>query len=131
MSSFINIILGYGKAWGNLTRYMNAVFSMLYYSSFSCNINCTHMGFSLLYCRLFTPVIILPVVCVLGLGLFARGFPQVLCFFWWITNLTIYKLMHYFLIYIYFLWYVQVGNCVAIGLPMLILLVISQQVNLI
>lgn len=65
VSSFINIILGYGKAWGNLTR-------------------------------LFSPVVTLPVVCVLGLGLFARGFPQV-------------------------------GNCVAIGLPMLILLVISQQ----
>ncbi|KAI5656172.1 hypothetical protein M9H77_24965 [Catharanthus roseus] len=65
VSSFINIILGYGRAWGNLTRF-------------------------------FSPVVVVPVVCVLGLGLFARGFPQL-------------------------------GNCVEIGLPMLILLVISQQ----
>lgn len=29
-------------------------------------------------CRLFSPVVIVPVVCVVGLGLFGRGFPQVL-----------------------------------------------------
>lgn len=65
VSSFINIILGYGQAWGNLTRF-------------------------------FSPVVITPLVCVVGLGLFGRGFPQV-------------------------------GDCIEIGLPMLILLVISQQ----
>ncbi|XP_059279259.1 nucleobase-ascorbate transporter 3 [Lycium ferocissimum] len=65
VSSFINIILGYGQAWGNLTRF-------------------------------FSPVVITPLVCVLGLGLFGRGFPQV-------------------------------GDCIEIGLPMLILLIISQQ----
>ncbi|KAG4964897.1 hypothetical protein GLYMA_14G079400v4 [Glycine max] len=46
--------------------------------------------------RLFSPIIIVPLVCVAGLGLFARGFPLV-------------------------------ANCVQIGLPMLILLVIIQQ----
>ncbi|KAL5185644.1 Nucleobase-ascorbate transporter 3 [Glycine soja] len=46
--------------------------------------------------RLFSPIIIVPLVCVVGLGLFARGFPLV-------------------------------ANCVQIGLPMLILLVITQQ----
>ncbi|KHN12750.1 Nucleobase-ascorbate transporter 3 [Glycine soja] len=46
--------------------------------------------------RLFSPIIIVPLVCVAGLGLFARGFPLV-------------------------------ANCVQIGLPMLILLVITQQ----
>lgn len=46
--------------------------------------------------RFFSPIVIVPVVCVVGLGLFARGFPQL-------------------------------GNCVEIGLPMLILLVIGQQ----
>ncbi|XP_077215293.1 xanthine/uracil permease family protein isoform X2 [Tasmannia lanceolata] len=65
VSSFLNIIIGYSKAWGN-------------------------------YLRFCSPVVIVPVVCVVGLGLFERGFPQV-------------------------------GKCVEIGLPMLILLVIFQQ----
>ncbi|KAG6672244.1 hypothetical protein I3842_16G047800 [Carya illinoinensis] len=65
VSSFVNIILGYSKAWGNLTR-------------------------------LFTPVVLVPVVCVVGLGPFMRGFPVL-------------------------------ANCVEIGLPMLILLVVAQQ----
>ncbi|KAK4481492.1 hypothetical protein RD792_012392 [Penstemon davidsonii] len=65
VSSFIGILLGYGKAWGKLTRH-------------------------------FSPIVIVPAVCVVGLGLFARGFPQL-------------------------------ANCVQIGLPMLILLVIAQQ----
>ncbi|CAA0810892.1 Nucleobase-ascorbate transporter 3 [Striga hermonthica] len=65
VSSFVNIILGYSNAWGNLTRF-------------------------------FSPVVLVPAVCLVGLGLFSRGFPQV-------------------------------GNCIEIGLPMLILLVISQQ----
>ncbi|XP_075480927.1 nucleobase-ascorbate transporter 3-like [Primulina tabacum] len=46
--------------------------------------------------RYFSPVIIVPAVCVVGLGLFARGFPQL-------------------------------ANCMEIGLPMLILLIVSQQ----
>lgn len=46
VSSFISIILGYSKLWGNLTR-------------------------------LFSPLVIVPVVSLVGLGLFARGFPQV------------------------------------------------------
>ncbi|KAI5353980.1 PREDICTED: nucleobase-ascorbate transporter [Prunus dulcis] len=65
VSSFVNIFIGFSKAWGNFTRF-------------------------------FSPIVIVPVVCVVGLGLFARGFPLL-------------------------------GNCVEIGLPMLILLVISQQ----
>ncbi|KAK7310480.1 hypothetical protein RJT34_08033 [Clitoria ternatea] len=46
--------------------------------------------------RLFSPIIIVPLVCVVGLGLFTRGFPLL-------------------------------ANCVQIGLPMLILLVLTQQ----
>ncbi|KAI3465383.1 hypothetical protein Pfo_022046 [Paulownia fortunei] len=46
--------------------------------------------------RFLSPVVLVPAVCVVGLGLFSRGFPQL-------------------------------GNCVEIGLPMLILLVVSQQ----
>ncbi|GAV77714.1 Xan_ur_permease domain-containing protein [Cephalotus follicularis] len=65
VSSFVNLVLGYGQLWGNLTR-------------------------------LFTPIVIVPLVCVVGLGLFMRGFPLL-------------------------------ANCVEIGLPMLILLVIFQQ----
>ncbi|KAE8669127.1 Nucleobase-ascorbate transporter 3 [Hibiscus syriacus] len=65
VSSFVNIILGYSRAWGELTRF-------------------------------FSPIVVVPVVCLVGLGLFTRGFPLL-------------------------------GNCVEIGLPMLILLVISQQ----
>ncbi|GKV30381.1 hypothetical protein SLEP1_g39199 [Rubroshorea leprosula] len=63
--SFINIILGFSRVWGGLTR-------------------------------LFSPIVIVPVVSLVGLGLYARGF-------------------------------VLLGNCVEIGLPMLILLVVSQQ----
>ncbi|XP_068312325.1 nucleobase-ascorbate transporter 3-like [Pyrus communis] len=48
------------------------------------------------FTRFFGPIVIVPVVCVVGLGLFARGFPLL-------------------------------ANCVEIGLPMLILLVITQQ----
>uniref|UniRef100_A0A2C9U1T9 Nucleobase-ascorbate transporter 3 n=1 Tax=Manihot esculenta TaxID=3983 RepID=A0A2C9U1T9_MANES len=64
VSSFVNIILGFSFAWGNLTRF-------------------------------FSPISIVPMVCVVGLGLFMRGFPLL-------------------------------ANCVEIGLPMLILLVICQ-----
>ncbi|XP_054818532.1 nucleobase-ascorbate transporter 3 [Prosopis cineraria] len=46
--------------------------------------------------RYFSPIVIVPVVCVVGLGLFMRGFPML-------------------------------ANCVEIGLPMLILLIITQQ----
>ncbi|GAB4851983.1 N-terminal acetyltransferase [Ancistrocladus abbreviatus] len=48
------------------------------------------------FTRFFSPVVLVPVVSVVGLGLFVRGFPQL-------------------------------ANCVEIGLPMLILLVILQQ----
>ncbi|XP_047335455.1 nucleobase-ascorbate transporter 3-like [Impatiens glandulifera] len=48
------------------------------------------------FIRFLSPLVIVPVVCLAGLGLFGRGFPQL-------------------------------ANCVEIGLPMLILLVISQQ----
>ncbi|KAK4768711.1 hypothetical protein SAY87_003852 [Trapa incisa] len=57
------------------------------------------LGFSQVWgkiTRLFTPVTIVPLVSVVGLGLFLRGFPLL-------------------------------ANCVEIGLPMLILLVLSQQ----
>lgn len=65
ISSFVNIIIGYGQAWGNLIR-------------------------------IFSPIIVVPVVTLTGLGLFVRGFPLL-------------------------------ANCVEIGLPMLILLIVSQQ----
>ncbi|XP_043714430.1 nucleobase-ascorbate transporter 3-like [Telopea speciosissima] len=48
------------------------------------------------FTRFFSPVVIVPVVCVVGLGLFGRGFPRV-------------------------------ADCIEIGLPMLIILVIGQQ----
>ncbi|KAK3423098.1 hypothetical protein EUGRSUZ_F00033 [Eucalyptus grandis] len=65
VSSFVNIILGYSRAWGKFTKY-------------------------------FSPIIIAAVVPVVSLGLFMRGFPML-------------------------------ANCVQIGLPMLILLILSQQ----
>ncbi|KAL1193561.1 Nucleobase-ascorbate transporter 3 [Cardamine amara subsp. amara] len=65
ISSFVNIILGYGQAWGNLIR-------------------------------IFSPIIVVPVVSLVSLGVFVRGFPLL-------------------------------ANCVEIGLPMLILLIVSQQ----
>ncbi|KAK2396089.1 Xanthine/uracil permease family protein [Trifolium repens] len=48
------------------------------------------------FIALFSPIIVVPVVCVVGLGLFARGFPLL-------------------------------ADCVQIGLPMLILLILTQQ----
>ncbi|XP_051184272.1 nucleobase-ascorbate transporter 3 [Lolium perenne] len=57
------------------------------------------LGFSRVwgaYAKKFSPVIMTPVVCVVGLGLFQIGFPQV-------------------------------GKCVEIGLPMLILAIVVQQ----
>ncbi|XP_071702606.1 nucleobase-ascorbate transporter 3-like [Rutidosis leptorrhynchoides] len=65
ISSFLNIIIGFGRAWGKFTK-------------------------------LFSPVIVVAYVCTLGLGLFERGFPEL-------------------------------ANCVEIGLPMLIFLVVFQQ----
>ncbi|CAN8284425.1 unnamed protein product [Cochlearia groenlandica] len=65
ISSFFNIIIGYGQAWANLIR-------------------------------IFSPIIVVPVVTLTSLGLFLRGFPLL-------------------------------ANCVEIGLPMLILLILSQQ----
>ncbi|KAJ9166179.1 hypothetical protein P3X46_020963 [Hevea brasiliensis] len=56
------------------------------------------LGFSFAWANLiclFTPIVIVPVACVVGLGLFMRGFPLL-------------------------------ANCVEIGLPMLIILVICQ-----
>ncbi|KAI7734113.1 hypothetical protein M8C21_024396 [Ambrosia artemisiifolia] len=62
ISSFVNIIIGFSRVWGEFTN----------------------------------PVIIVAYVCVVGLGLFGRGFPEL-------------------------------ANCVEIGLPMLIFLVVFQQ----
>lgn len=45
VSSFMNIVLGYSRIWGNLTRY-------------------------------FSPIVIVPVVSLVGLGLFGKGFPM-------------------------------------------------------
>lgn len=46
ISSFLNMIIGLGRAWGKFSRF-------------------------------FSPVIVVPMVCVVGLGLFRRGFPEV------------------------------------------------------
>jgi nucleobase transporter 1/2 len=57
------------------------------------------LGFSQVWgnlARKFSPIIIVPVVCLVGLGLFSRGFPLL-------------------------------ANCVEIGVPMLVLLVLFQQ----
>ncbi|PKU66640.1 Nucleobase-ascorbate transporter 3 [Dendrobium catenatum] len=45
VSSFVNIIIGYSKAWGNFSKF-------------------------------FSPIVIVPTVCLVGLGLFEQGFPQ-------------------------------------------------------
>lgn len=45
ISSFVNILLGFGRAWGEFTKFL-------------------------------TPLIVVPYVCLVGLGLFGRGFPQ-------------------------------------------------------
>lgn len=52
------------------------------------------------FTRLFSPIVIVPVVCVVGLGRFAMGFPQL-------------------------------ASCVEIGLPMLLLVVFCQHLQLI
>ncbi|KAJ0570816.1 putative xanthine/uracil/vitamin C permease [Helianthus annuus] len=45
ISSFVNIIIGFSRAWGDFTKF-------------------------------FSPVVIVAYVCVVGLGLFGRGFPE-------------------------------------------------------
>lgn len=94
VSSIINIFLGFSRAWGNLTRYC--------ISSISCSFSWTipwiimssglklrstmfilvlFSNYSLIVLsRFFSPVVLVPVVCVVGLGLFMRGFPEVVTF---------------------------------------------------
>ncbi|XP_071731462.1 nucleobase-ascorbate transporter 3-like [Rutidosis leptorrhynchoides] len=45
ISSFVNMLLGFSRAWGEFTMF-------------------------------FTPLIVVPYVCLVGLGLFGRGFPR-------------------------------------------------------
>ncbi|KAG5230975.1 PIGMENT DEFECTIVE EMBRYO family protein [Salix suchowensis] len=85
VSSFINIILGYSKGW-KLGRF-SLLYCFLIFSLLCFNVP-----------RLLSPITIVPVVCVVGLGLFMRGFPLL-------------------------------ANCVELGLPMLILLVICQNLH--
>lgn len=80
---------------GKFTHTIRAIQGALIVSSFV-NIILGYSGAWGKFTRYFSPVIIVPAVCVVGLGLFARGFPQL-------------------------------ANCVEIGLPMLILLIFSQQ----
>ncbi|KAM7277135.1 hypothetical protein ACFE04_019001 [Oxalis oulophora] len=67
-----------------------------------------------LFSRFFSPLGMAPVVGLVGLGLFQRGFPASLEHF----TLILHDVAHLLLNYIS-----QLGNCVEIGIPMLILVI--------
>ena len=73
ISSFVNIIIGYGQAWGNLIRWHKINIAEYLEADGSCNI--FENIYLFLQCRIFSPIIVVPVVTLTGLGLFVRGFP--------------------------------------------------------
>lgn len=74
VASSIQIILGYSQVWGLFSRYAN---SRRYSEKFKL-INHKRLTASYgLFCRFFSPLGMAPVVGLVGLGLFERGFPAV------------------------------------------------------
>lgn len=74
-----------------------------------------------------SPVVLVPIVCVVGLGLFGQGFPQVSSAF--LRLRLIINFRNLVDVVSLLMAYLQLANCVEIGLPMLILVIVSQQVR--
>ncbi|KAH1081741.1 hypothetical protein J1N35_021502 [Gossypium stocksii] len=90
VASSIQIILGYSQVWGLFSRYIGSILKCEVVSPAMLDYIVLHrLRFP---CRFFSPLGMAPVVALVGLGLFQRGFPLL-------------------------------GNCVEIGLPMLLLVI--------
>eukprot|EP01018_Ginkgo_biloba_P015124 Gb_40643 [translate_table: standard] len=104
-SSSLQIILGYSQLWGICSRF-------------------------------FSPLGMVPVIALVGFGLFERGFPQVCAGFSdqnslaafvsnWVASAIEEKVLYGTLCSIIVLY--QVGKCVEVGLPMLIIFIAFAQ----
>lgn len=78
--------------------------------------------------RFFSPLGMAPVVGLVGLGLFQRGFPEVssgICY----RKVNIVPAYTIICTYCAFCFVVQLGKCVEIGIPMLLLVIGVSQVS--
>ena len=76
VASTIQIILGYSQVWGLFSRYIASIWKCEVVSPPMLDYIVRHccLGFP---CRFFSPLGMAPVVALVGLGLFQRGFPLV------------------------------------------------------
>lgn len=75
VASSIQIILGYSQVWGLFSRYVDSRKPIMEVLCFYLRlIDSASNG---LFCRFFSPLGMAPVVGLVGLGLFERGFPAV------------------------------------------------------
>lgn len=114
VASSVQIILGFSQMWAICSRYIHAC----------CHIKrCrTLMIFFIFIFRFFSPVGMVPVIALTGFGLFNRGFP-VVCLFLKIEESSLLGFLFWLCVLC-----LQVGTCVEIGIPMLILFVLFSQV---
>jgi xanthine/uracil permease len=85
IASILNMILGFSTVWGLYAKYASVLESAQFL--YILGVLSTYVSLMLhlfesahlhdFHCRKFSPVIMSPVVCVVGLGLFDHGFPQV------------------------------------------------------
>lgn len=139
VASSIQIILGFSQMWAICSRYFFSsqidFFTLLVKAIIP--IKWLHC---FLYFRFFSPLGMAPVIALVGFGLFDRGFPVVLLPFFLILNLLLSKWnkmkiytscdVTHILFTIDSLNFYQVGRCVEIGIPMLILFIAFSQVLL-
>ena len=76
VASSIQIIMGYSQVWGLFSRYIGSIWKCEVVSQPVLDYIFLHccLGFP---CRFFSPLSMAPVVALVGLGLFQRGFPLV------------------------------------------------------
>lgn len=75
VASSIQIIMGYSQVWGLFSRYIVSIYEHVKLLANQCWIILFLLfGFQ---CRFFSPLSMAPVVSLVGLGLFQRGFPLV------------------------------------------------------
>lgn len=146
VASSIQIILGFSQMWAICSRYLYFFHLKLKSHSLrtpSISLIINQMITFVLHFRFFSPLGMAPVIALVGFGLFDRGFPVVCCiknYCHFLVNTLItpywaklkcthcYFTQYYFLIDSLYLY--QVGRCVEIGIPMLILFIAFSQVLL-
>lgn len=124
VASSVQIILGFSQMWAICSRYN--IYTHTYHFLLSyIGIDFNDYFNLTFFFRFFSPVGMVPVIALTGFGLFNRGFPVVN--YNELLSLKIQKIIPLVLIWQCFC--LQVGNCVEIGIPMLILFVIFSQVS--